>query len=170
MNDPTQDKKSWDRPEGASFDDWMNSRVARFQTRRYDWDALKFQADYDPKYRRAQMRYLGTGGTADAFVAAFRFPNMFRRIFGEGAFNSAYVPLFARELEEHGRDAAELFARRAFTILALILGAGTIVAIPAMPVIMCTQRTSRFSQSATYASISAPDRLHVPWKIACRRT
>ena len=81
-------------------------------------------------------RYLGTGGTADAFVAAFRFPNMFRRIFGEGAFNSAYVPLFARELEENGRDAAELFARRAFTILALILGAGTIVAIPAMPLIM----------------------------------
>jgi quercetin dioxygenase-like cupin family protein len=41
----------------------MESRIARFQTRRYDWDALKFQADFDPKYRRAQMRYLGTGGT-----------------------------------------------------------------------------------------------------------
>ncbi|MBQ1763296.1 MAG: cupin domain-containing protein, partial [Aquincola sp.] len=62
-DDKTEDKKSWDRPEGASFDDWMNTRIARFQTRRYDWDALKFQADYDPKYRRAQMRYLGTGGT-----------------------------------------------------------------------------------------------------------
>jgi mannose-6-phosphate isomerase-like protein (cupin superfamily) len=32
-------------------------------TRRYDWDALKFQADFDPTYRRAQMRYVGTGGT-----------------------------------------------------------------------------------------------------------
>lgn len=63
MSESSDDKKSWDRPEGASFDEWMNSRVARFQTRRYDWDALKFQADYDPKYRRAQMRYLGTGGT-----------------------------------------------------------------------------------------------------------
>jgi quercetin dioxygenase-like cupin family protein len=41
----------------------MEARVARFTTRRYDWDALKFQADYDPKYRRAQMRYVGTGGT-----------------------------------------------------------------------------------------------------------
>ena len=59
-------KPSWDRPEGVSFEDWMNSRVARFATRRYDWDALKFQADYDPKYRRAQMRYLGTGGTGVA--------------------------------------------------------------------------------------------------------
>lgn len=56
-------KRSWDRPEGASFNDWMNSRVARRETRTYDWNALKFQADYDPKYGRAQMRYIGTGGT-----------------------------------------------------------------------------------------------------------
>jgi quercetin dioxygenase-like cupin family protein len=41
----------------------LESRVARFSTRKYDWDALKFQADFDPKYRRAQMRYVGTGGT-----------------------------------------------------------------------------------------------------------
>lgn len=41
----------------------MEARTARHSTRRYDWDALKFQADLDPKYRRAQMRYVGTGGT-----------------------------------------------------------------------------------------------------------
>jgi mannose-6-phosphate isomerase-like protein (cupin superfamily) len=41
----------------------LESRVARLSTRRYDWDALKFQADFDPRYRRAQMRYVGTGGT-----------------------------------------------------------------------------------------------------------
>jgi len=41
----------------------MESRTARHSTRSYDWDALKFQADFDPKYRRAQMRYVGTGGT-----------------------------------------------------------------------------------------------------------
>ena len=51
------------QPEGKSLAEWLGSRVARFPTRRYDWDALKFQADYDPKYRRAQMRYMGTGGT-----------------------------------------------------------------------------------------------------------
>ena len=43
--------------------DAMKNRVARLKTRTYDWDALKFQADFDPKYRRAQMRYIGTGGT-----------------------------------------------------------------------------------------------------------
>ena len=55
--------KSWDRPTGASLESWMNTRIARYETRKYDWDALKFQADYDPKFRRAQMRYIGTGGT-----------------------------------------------------------------------------------------------------------
>ena len=52
--------------EGQSFSQWLESRVARYASRRYDWDALKFQADYDPKYRRAQMRYMGTGGTGVA--------------------------------------------------------------------------------------------------------
>ncbi|MGE5147268.1 MAG: cupin domain-containing protein [Candidatus Eiseniibacteriota bacterium] len=47
----------------ASLKDVMETRVARYATRKYDWDALKFQADFDPKYRRAQMRYVGTGGT-----------------------------------------------------------------------------------------------------------
>lgn len=47
----------------TSLAELMERRIARFETRRYDWDALKFQADFDPKYRRAQMRYVGTGGT-----------------------------------------------------------------------------------------------------------
>ena len=53
-------------PEEAgagSLEETMATRIARFATRKYDWDALKFQADFDPKYRRAQMRYIGTGGT-----------------------------------------------------------------------------------------------------------
>jgi len=66
LSQPTNTTRTWDQPEGASFDQWMESRVARFSTRRYDWNALKFQADYDPKYRRAQMRYMGTGGTGVA--------------------------------------------------------------------------------------------------------
>ncbi len=52
--------------DGQSFSQWLESRVARYASRRYDWDALKFQADCDPKYRRAQMRYMGTGGTGVA--------------------------------------------------------------------------------------------------------
>ncbi len=51
------------RPRDQSLEDRITSRIARYETRTYDWDALKFQADFDPKYRRAQMRYMGTGGT-----------------------------------------------------------------------------------------------------------
>ena len=50
-------------PEGKSLGSWIESRVARYESRTPDWDALKFQADYDPKYRRAQLRYIGTGAT-----------------------------------------------------------------------------------------------------------
>ncbi len=50
-------------PGGKSLGDWVESRVARFATRTLDWNALKFQADFDPKYKRAQMRYVGTGAT-----------------------------------------------------------------------------------------------------------
>jgi len=53
-------------PQGQSLESWIDSRVARYDTRQLDWNALKFQADFDPKYRRAQMRYVGTGGTGVA--------------------------------------------------------------------------------------------------------
>lgn len=59
-------QKSMMPAAGQSFGDWLEGRVARFATRRYDWDALKFQADFDPRYRRAQMRYIGTGATGVA--------------------------------------------------------------------------------------------------------
>ena len=50
-------------PAGQTLSSWLNSRIARYETRSLDWHALKFQADHDQKYRRAQMRYIGTGGT-----------------------------------------------------------------------------------------------------------
>jgi mannose-6-phosphate isomerase-like protein (cupin superfamily) len=59
-------QRSMMQAPGQNFAAWLESRVARFSTRRYDWDALKFQADYNPIYRRAQMRYMGTGATGVA--------------------------------------------------------------------------------------------------------
>ncbi len=50
-------------PDGKTLGQWLESRVARYKTRTLDWDALKFQADFDPKYKRAQMRYIGSGAT-----------------------------------------------------------------------------------------------------------
>ena len=66
-------------------------------------------------------RYLGAGTVADAFFVAFRFPNMFRALFAEGAFNAAFVPLFASKLEGEGRQAARQFAEQCFSVLAVSL-------------------------------------------------
>ena len=55
---------------------------------------------------------LGAGPMADAFFVAFRLPNHFRAIFAEGAFAAAFVPAYARVLQQAGIDAAKLFADR----------------------------------------------------------
>lgn len=60
---------------------------------------------------------LGAGASADAFFVAFRLPNHFRAIFGEGAFNAAYVPSYARVLETEGSDEAKRFSSQIFTLL-----------------------------------------------------
>ncbi|MEZ5670624.1 MAG: lipid II flippase MurJ [Alphaproteobacteria bacterium] len=46
---------------------------------------------------------VGSGPVADAFFVAFKLPNLFRRLFAEGAFNAAFLPLFAGALEQEGR-------------------------------------------------------------------
>jgi len=79
---------------------------------------------------------LGSGAVADAFFVAFRFPNLFRRLFGEGAFNSAFVPLFAKKLESEGKPAARAFAEEALAGLLFVILAVTIIAEIAMPFLM----------------------------------
>ncbi|MEE2565429.1 murein biosynthesis integral membrane protein MurJ [Hyphobacterium marinum] len=79
---------------------------------------------------------LGAGPVAEAFVVAFRFPNLFRRFFAEGAFNSAFVPLYSRRMEAEGEDSARNFAREVMSVLLVTLGVLTIAAELAMPWIM----------------------------------
>jgi putative peptidoglycan lipid II flippase len=76
---------------------------------------------------------LGAGPVADAFYAAFRFPNLFRRLFAEGAFNTAFIPLFAKELEGSGVDAARRFAEDVLSVLMAALIAISALAILFMP-------------------------------------
>lgn len=81
---------------------------------------------------------LGTGPVADAFNAAFRFPNTFRRLFAEGAFNSAFVPLFAKEIEKNGMDGARRFSEEVFGVLFTVLLFLTIAMELSMPFIVRT--------------------------------
>src|SRR3954469_2364456 len=76
---------------------------------------------------------LGAGPVADAFVVALRLPNHFRAIFGEGAFNSAFVPAYAAARETKGAAAAKLFADRVFTLMLIVQLALLVAALSGMP-------------------------------------
>ncbi len=82
---------------------------------------------------------LGTGFVAEAFFVAQRIPNLFRALFAEGAFNSAFVPQFARKVEADGEQAAVAFARDVFSALTgwlLVFCSAAMIFMPwLMPVI-----------------------------------
>ncbi len=63
----------------------------------------------------------GNGPVLDAFVTAFRVPNLARALFGEGALSAAFTPLFVREQEQHGTEAAMRLANAVFVWLAIYL-------------------------------------------------
>jgi putative peptidoglycan lipid II flippase len=79
---------------------------------------------------------IGAGPVADAFFVANKLPNLFRRLFGEGAFNAAFVPEFSGLLATDGPDAARRFAQEAFAVMAFWLGGLMIVGEIFMPAIM----------------------------------
>jgi putative peptidoglycan lipid II flippase len=79
---------------------------------------------------------LGQGPVSDAFVTALMFPNLFRRLFAEGAFAQAFVPAYARIEAEHGREAAARVASEAMSFLIAAAGAFCILAMVAMPWLM----------------------------------
>ncbi|WP_173934831.1 murein biosynthesis integral membrane protein MurJ [Chelativorans sp. Marseille-P2723] len=78
---------------------------------------------------------LGAGPVTDAFYAAFRFPNLFRRLFAEGAFNTAFIPLFAKEMEGGGIEAARRFGEDVLAVLLTALLALSALAMIFMPVL-----------------------------------
>lgn len=79
---------------------------------------------------------LGTGPVAEAFFVAQRFPNLFRALFAEGAFNNAFVPLFAKRVEGEGEEKARAFAIEVFSVLLAWLLLFSAVAMMAMPLVI----------------------------------
>ncbi len=64
-----------------------------------------------------QSAIMGAGAVSDAFFIAQRLPNSFRAIFGEGAFNAAFIPCYAKSLAQEGDEPAEEFASEVYTLL-----------------------------------------------------
>jgi len=70
-----------------------------------------------------QSRLIGAGVEQSAFTLAFAIPNMMRKLFGEGALTSAFVPIFKSTVEEDGLEAANKLSRAVMTMVLLLLGA-----------------------------------------------
>ena len=66
--------------------------------------------------------FFGTSTLQSAFVIAFRIPNLFRRLFGEGALGAAFTPVFAEVEKREGRVAAQRFMAQILGILVCVLG------------------------------------------------
>ncbi len=77
--------------------------------------------------------FLGAGAVADAFFVAFRFPNLFRSLFAEGAFNAAFIPLFTSRLAKDGEAQARLFAEQALAVMAVVLAIFVAIVELSMP-------------------------------------
>jgi putative peptidoglycan lipid II flippase len=78
----------------------------------------------------------GAGMQYDAFVAAFRIPNLFRDLLAEGALSSAFVTTFSQQLARNGDDAAFRLSNRLTTVLAPIIVAITLIAMLLAPQIV----------------------------------
>ncbi|MDE3080175.1 MAG: murein biosynthesis integral membrane protein MurJ [Paracoccaceae bacterium] len=103
--------------------------------------------------------YLGSGPVAQAFLIAFSLPNTFRRFFAEGAFNTAFVPIFSKKLEadENPREFAEdaLAGLGATVLLVSIL---SILAMPALVYAMASgfAGDERFTLAVQFGRITFP--------------
>ena len=91
-------------------------------------------------------RFLGAGVVSDAFFTAFKLPNVFRRMFAEGAFNAAFVPLYARRIEEDGEDSADGFANEAAAALFVTVAA----------IVILFEMTMPWSLSVSYTHLTLP--------------
>jgi putative peptidoglycan lipid II flippase len=110
---------------------------------------------------------MGIGPVADAFVVALRLPNHFRAIFGEGAFNSAFVPAYAAARETNGSAAAKLFADRIFTLMLIVQLALLAAALIGMPWVVralapgFSEDPQKFALAVTLTRITFPYLLFV---------
>ncbi len=110
---------------------------------------------------------LGAGLTADVFFVAFKLPNLFRRLFAEGAFAVAFVPIFSGELEDNGLGEAKAFAEEAMAVLLWALLGLVIVFELAMPWVMYAVApgfvgdAERFPLAVTLTRITFPYLLFV---------
>ncbi|MDD5364436.1 MAG: murein biosynthesis integral membrane protein MurJ [Gallionellaceae bacterium] len=81
-------------------------------------------------------RTFGAGAATDAFFVAFKLPNLLRRLFAEGAFSQAFVPILAEYKNRRGEEATRLLVGRVATVLFVVLMAVAALGIVGAPLIV----------------------------------
>jgi putative peptidoglycan lipid II flippase len=108
--------------------------------------------------------FFGTNIYADAINTAFKFPNLFRRIFGEGALASVFVPIYASELQEN-KIKADFFASQIFTLLLISLVGLTILIEIFMPQILTILAPGFISDPLKFTHSVLLCRITIPYMI-----
>ena len=108
---------------------------------------------------------LGAGPVADAFNAALRFPNLFRRLFAEGAFSQAFVPVYSKALAESGAEAADQIARQSLSVLLLATAVLSALAMAFMPWINAALLFGYADDPQTLALANLLTRITMPYLV-----
>ena len=107
-------------------------------------------------------QFIGAGMAADAFLVAFKLPNLFRRLTADGALTNAFLPVFAHVRQEEGRGNALLLAAEIQIILLIILSVIVVIAEIFMPAVIWllapgfVQTPERFDAAVTLARVTVP--------------
>jgi putative peptidoglycan lipid II flippase len=80
--------------------------------------------------------FFGAGMTADAFIAAFRIPNLLRRLFGEGSLSLAFVPVFTDAMANGDREDALRLAASSLKLLLVCLSVIAVIGVVAAPTLI----------------------------------
>jgi putative peptidoglycan lipid II flippase len=110
-------------------------------------------------------RYFGVSGATDAFYVAFRIPNMLRRLFAEGAFSQAFVPMLSQVKEQEGKERTDAFIGNVFSVLAVAVFLTSLLGVAVAPGIIWLIATGFAEQPETFDLAVALTRFMFPYII-----
>ena len=110
-------------------------------------------------------RYFGVCAATDAFYVAFRIPNLLRRLFAEGAFSQAFVPMLSQVKEKESPSRTEEFINHVFTLLALSVFLASILGVLLAPVVVWVIATGFAKTPTTFDLAVALTRFMFPYII-----
>ncbi len=105
----------------------------------------------------------GASAMTDAFNVAFRIPNLFRRLFAEGAFSQAFVPVLAANKAQHGDAETKLLIDRAATLLAWALLLTCVIGVAAAPLLVWAMASGLKQEPRGYAAAVVMTRWMFPY-------